>query len=82
MGFMITHKGIEANPDKCGVILNIQFEPHRLVKAQDMSDFLVKFVGDILDTRWDLYVHEASNVNDSGVGIVLGRLTTSLLSKP
>ncbi|XP_068497465.1 uncharacterized protein [Phaseolus vulgaris] len=65
LGFLLTERGIEANPDKCAAILAMR-SPATVKEVQQLT---VQSAGD--GFRWVLSVDGSSNQLGSGVGIIL-----------
>ena len=75
-------KQVLRNPELVGMMVawfvelskfDIQYQPRGLMKIQFMDAFLAEFDGNDITTPdwWTLYINGASNVKESGVGIIL-----------
>ncbi|XP_016195553.1 uncharacterized protein LOC107636566 [Arachis ipaensis] len=69
LGFILIQRGIEANSDKCQVILNMKSPT--CVKEY-LADFVVEYTNALgAPVLWSLYVDDSSNKAGSGAGIIL-----------
>nr|KYP53330.1 Retrovirus-related Pol polyprotein from transposon opus [Cajanus cajan] len=63
LGFMLSNRGIEANPDKCQAILDM--------KSLSSLKEVQKLTGCFEDEPWTMHVDGSSNAQGSGAGVIL-----------
>ncbi|RDX85368.1 Retrovirus-related Pol polyprotein from transposon 17.6, partial [Mucuna pruriens] len=79
LGFMLTHRRIEANLDKCKAIIKTRkrckgwlFELRGAIKSQALVDFIVEMVLVVEeDPWWTLYVDDSSCLKRGGASVIL-----------
>ncbi|KAL0312171.1 UNVERIFIED_CONTAM: hypothetical protein Sradi_5616400 [Sesamum radiatum] len=69
LGYMVSEKGIEANPEMIEVITRIQ-SPTTLKELQKLTEFTVEQIQE-KNESWLLHVDGSSNASNGGAGILL-----------